>query len=225
MTQIKPKFNSVINHAGVLPYCIVRDEQDQEKFCFLLGQERPETNWADSLTYCSFGGKPEPGETIMEAAAREAYEESMGFLGTEQEILDKLKELDSKGKLMYFSPEDGKAITYLLPVVYQPNLPTNFANFYNYVLYACQQMELKKNKKAKRGNYLHNFFPKGFFEKVDIIWLIDSDLSKLVKREIRPEQSNLTNLVNNQAVLCKLRPIFAKTMLELYRKYPQLIGK
>ena len=68
--------------SGIVPIAKYKGE-----YYILLGQERHIKNWEGDLKYCSFGGMREAGETIRQTAAREGYEESMGFLGTQNELL------------------------------------------------------------------------------------------------------------------------------------------
>jgi len=213
-----------LRHAGILPYSIVKDKSGQARVCFLLGQEHPETGWADSLNWSSFGGKPEKGETPFESAAREAYEESMGFLGEERDIKDRLIQLYRDGKLAYI--ESGKSVTYLLPIKFDANHPLLYSQIYTYVHNATKEVKLKKKPTKKGIKYdnfhcLHGMFKDGFFEKIDIKWIVDSDLSKLVY--YGNGEGNVT-YYDPTVKLCKLRPVFISTMKDMYEKYPKLIG-
>lgn len=64
--------------AGVLPYCI----QNGEVY-FLLSKEG---FGSAANTWCDFGGAKDPGETAVQTAARECWEESRGILGEEKTI-------------------------------------------------------------------------------------------------------------------------------------------
>lgn len=70
-------------YVGVLPYSI----NEKGNIVFLLGKERYEPGWNDSLLLSGFGGKLEDSdESIIYGIAREAYEESMGFLGSFKDL-------------------------------------------------------------------------------------------------------------------------------------------
>ncbi len=64
--------------AGVLPYCI----RDDEVF-FLLSEEG---YGSAKHTWCDFGGAKDRGESPLQTAARECWEESRGILGDRKTI-------------------------------------------------------------------------------------------------------------------------------------------
>ncbi len=72
---------------GVLPYSVSPDGITY----YLLGKESYAENYKDSGKWSGFGGKLELTDVdIYDGMAREAYEESMGFIGERLEIYDKI---------------------------------------------------------------------------------------------------------------------------------------
>lgn len=68
--------------AGVLPYCIINNET-----YFLLSKEgygRAKNTW------CDFGGSKDKGETPLQTAAREGWEESRDLLGNRKKLEKRL---------------------------------------------------------------------------------------------------------------------------------------
>lgn len=134
-------------YVGVLPYAKVGN-----KVYFLLGKEKG--------GYSDFGGKPDRGERPMETAAREAYEESMGFLGSITKIKKGIKE---KNK---FALPNKIGYIYLLRINYNKDLPTLFNDVYTYVN-KCRSC------------------PKGWLEKTRMKWFSRSELCKGKKSSFR----------------------------------------
>lgn len=130
---------------SILPYTIFHG-----KTYFLLGQERY-LEWSD------FGGTLEANETIYEGAAREAYEESMGFLGTYSELLGEIQ-----GK-PYFTFPNG--FTFLIYRKYEPQTLQLFERFYGYV----QELEA----------------PEGYLEKISLGWFDSQEI--LNRSDIRKD--------------------------------------
>lgn len=126
---------------GVLPYA--RNIEGQ--YYFLLGKEHNVDGWYDSGKWAHFAGGLDPGEDIRDGAVREAYEESMGFLGTRA---DKAKLNDDN--LVRVSDS---ICVYLIEIDYNPNLPKLFSDVYHYFLEAGVRTDKE-----------------GFFEKVEIGW-------------------------------------------------------
>lgn len=136
---------------GVLPYSY----NHQGNVVFLLGQERFETGFSDSLLWSGFGGRPEPEDSnVYQGASREAWEESMGFLGSQEELYLKLVQSDE----MYTGGSGG--ITFLLKIPFDNNIHYLYKNIYNYI----------------RKSYPIHLAPKGFYEKIDISWFSSTDI-------------------------------------------------
>lgn len=100
----------------------------------LLGEE--EDGWSD------FGGSVEQGETFPEAASREAYEESMGLLGSPNSI---------RQRLMAGVRRGNRGWTGILPIPYSESLVTHFnqtAEYLRTCSYASQNGCLEKKRIA-----------------------------------------------------------------------------
>ena len=158
MTSIKVRNDPMIyKYIGVLPYAINPITHER---VYLLGRER------DALLFGSFGGTPEPTDTsIYHTAARECYEESMGFLGSQDEIYKILKVTNTA----YTEPNS--AITFLMEVKYDANLPRLYHNVYQYTT----SSSLLPSVNAQST---------GYYEKDEIGWFTRSDIlrSKSIMR-------------------------------------------
>ena len=112
--------------AGVLPYSFRNDG----KLVIVLGRERRVPGWSDSHRWSDFAGRREPGENPVRTAARECYEESMGFLGTEDDISRRLTY-----DLCITITKNHRLIGYifLMEIDYQENLPSQYGWVYQYM--------------------------------------------------------------------------------------------
>jgi hypothetical protein len=120
--------------AGITPIAIYKG-----KLYVLLGRE---ASGKDKGKYSDFAGGVEPGDkSPKETALREAYEESMCFLGTKTEMKKKMKRI---------TPDN--ATTFVLFIQYNENLPKLFENVYKYI-------------KLCGGN-----IKKGYLEKDTVKW-------------------------------------------------------
>ena len=133
------KGKSRLVFAGVIPYKIVNKE-----FYILLGEEGDGDGW------CGFGGGPERGETPQETAVREAWEESMGLLGTKEQIKISIHNSDW---ILTGNKKDGtQSIQYLVDA--PMGIDTSFNEVLKYLNY-CNQ----------------GCFPKtGCYEKSQVKW-------------------------------------------------------
>lgn len=150
-----------IDYAGVLPYAI----HNGKKY-YLIGKEHRQIGWSGSSKWSDFGGDPEH-ETPSKGAAREFYEETMGFFGNMSDIVKKL----SKEKRI--SVPGG--YTYLMKIDYDKNLPALFERVHRYFL-QCSKMH-----KYKQGYLEIPSCPDGLFEKTDIKWVTENELKNAVK--------------------------------------------
>lgn len=138
-------------YAGVLPYAYDHDQV----LCVLLGQERHAPGQSGSDRWSDFGGLTDAGETLIDAAARECFEESMGIFGTVDQIRRRLHDDFS---FATHGPRGGRH--YLLHVAFDQHLPSYFSGFYHY---------------ARSSAALHNITladdESGLFEKQAIAWV------------------------------------------------------
>lgn len=140
-----------MKHIGILPYSF------NKEVLFLLGKEHPEKGWHDALKWSDFGGSPELKDmSIYEVAAREGYEESMGFLGSYEELLDKVKKTDD---VFYYN----KALLFLIEIPYNEGLPKLYQNVYDYNS-KCMVINDK-------GFGIVPSCPHGYFEKIQVEWM------------------------------------------------------
>ncbi len=73
-----------IIHTGIIPYYF----HNNNYYLFLSEEVRDKNKW------CGFTGRREDNENLINAAAREGWEESMGLLGTISELEKKIKQAD-----------------------------------------------------------------------------------------------------------------------------------
>ena len=107
--------------AGILPVAF-----RQGKAYFLFARERIGTKSRDSGRWSDFGGKTEKGESHTDTAIREAWEESMGLLGSKQDLLSRMK-THGIGEV-----DMGFYKTYLVEIDYNERFPDIFkATFEN----------------------------------------------------------------------------------------------
>jgi hypothetical protein len=153
---------------GVVPYTI-----HNKNVYFLVGKNIIDPTWKSSGLYTDFGGEVEKEETLLEAAAREAYEESMGFLGSIDSLLEKL----SKTK----SYEHGGCILYPLYIKYKPEImswPMMYDNVMGYISKSLDTTFL--------GTHTSTTSPEGYYEKIALKWIdyktIMIERSKFIKQ-------------------------------------------
>lgn len=151
------------SYAGVLPFAIHKG-----KTVYLIGKEHYQKYWPGSGLWSDFGGDPED-ESPLKGAAREFYEETMGFFGTLTEIVSMLK----KGKR--YSVPGG--YMYTIKIKYDPLLPSMFERVHRYFL------QCAKLHKYKSGYMAIPSCPDGLFEKTDIKWIEQADLQKAVEKK------------------------------------------
>jgi 8-oxo-dGTP pyrophosphatase MutT (NUDIX family) len=101
--------------AGILPVAVYKGQ-----LYFLFGKEN---RHSDTPGWADFGGGKEKGETQLQTAVRECSEELTGFLGSQQEIRNRIRE---KGVFIIDSHDDTYRI-HVLPIDYDDALP----HYYN----------------------------------------------------------------------------------------------
>lgn len=162
-------------YATVLPYAV---NPDTNKLVFLVGRESEMKGWSGSRLIGDFGGardfddengNPIPSETRRQTAARECYEELLSFLGTEEEIYEKLAEAEE-----FYNPTGS---TFLWRVAYMPWLPLAFRRVYDYFAKCASVNEF--------GMRIIKSCPEGFYEKTEVMWLTAGEL--LARDDLRPE--------------------------------------
>jgi hypothetical protein len=151
-------------YVGVIPYA--RDPNTGEHY-LLLGKEHAQNDWHDQNKWAHFAGGMEDSDTSLKrASARECYEESMGFLGSLEDIYN---QLDDTFCLRY----EG-VCAYLLPINYDPHLPQIYRNVHEYLT------KCAVSHPHKPGYEYLPTCPDGFFEKTAIGWFNTKQLQKLI---------------------------------------------
>ena len=131
--------------AGILPIAFHNGE-----VYLLFGEEFNERKWID------FGGGKDKGESMIQTATRECYEELDGFLGTVNELKQMIKtSLVLKLKLENYT-------SFLVKIPYDQNLPLYFNNHHKFV----------------KSNLPDLICKNGLFEKRQIRWMTIDDLKK-----------------------------------------------
>jgi hypothetical protein len=139
-------------YAGVLPFAVVG-----KQIYFLIGKEHYSYKWSGSNKWSDFGGDDD-NEPTLPAAAREFYEESLGFFGNFSELKKLLKKSATKIKV-------NGGYTFLLEIAYDKNLPKTYKNVYKYI-----------HKDAYSDDPNH-----GFMEKTLVEWIKKEDLEKMIR--------------------------------------------
>jgi hypothetical protein len=180
-------------YVGIIP---VAYDVAKSEYHILLGREHPEQGWDDQLRWAHFAGGSEPADVSMLAgAAREGYEESMGFLGSLEEITSNLSDKSVvRMKGVY---------AYLLLIEYNPNLPELYHNVHSY-LSRCTRPHPRKTG----YNYLPTC-PNGYYEKVEIGWFSARSLFNLTNNKWDPKDGKRP----------ELRHGFEHILREMFRAY------
>ena len=140
-------------YAGVLPVSI----NESGEYSFLLGMESTKAESEHSNAYSDFGGGIEQGESILEAAARECYEESMGMLGTTSEI----RKAISNNTIMEIHTHGFDGTVFFVDMSIDTDIPIYFNRVIKY-LSNCQ-----------------NICPTGYLEKTNMKWFSKHELVEL----------------------------------------------
>lgn len=143
-------------YAGVIPYALT-----DQGYMFLLGREKYVSGWSGSNKWSEFGGKLDPrDENVYATAAREAYEESMGFLGTREELYARL--YDAPGHAV----NSGFSIP--LEIEYNPELAQLFKRVFEYFSFIRSP-------------------PEGRMEKTEIRWFSVQEIKTMTEpRDLYP---------------------------------------
>ncbi|AVK76556.1 hypothetical protein pneo_cds_949 [Pandoravirus neocaledonia] len=201
--------NTLGPYAGVLPWARVPDTGE---VVVLLGQERFEPGWRDGGRWSDFGGGTEPAvdRDRIEAAAREAYEETMGMLGSRAEIEAALRAAAEAGGLGEARSPKGASV-FLWEVPYDAALPRQFARVRAYALEAAAA----RDKTDTTGGRLCATPAKGYYEKRAVEWVPASTLAGMVDDALPVAEVRARGLVplDDRGLL---RDDFARTMARLF---------
>jgi len=144
--------------AGVLPYA-----NNDEDIYFLISRESVKIKFRDSGYWSDFGGGKEKNETKLDTAVRECYEETSGFLGTIDQIKNKIIKQDNP----IFTGINSTYKTFLLRIDYDTNLPLYMNRNYNFI-----------------NKYLPNVITErnGIFEKDRFLWIHSDALEEYLPK-------------------------------------------
>lgn len=179
-----------IRGCGVLPIA----KAGKGRVMFLLGREQMFKGWKGSGKYADFGGAIDKGENVLECAAREGYEESMGFLGSKEEIRQKVVPGNEGFIDGFIHPESNVHMVVAIKIYYNKYMPSVFKNVFDYVT--------KCAKKIPEGKYVIDSCPEGFLEKDEVRWFGYDELKGMVEKGDD-----------------KLRPYFAQCLEVMFNKY------
>ena len=159
--------------AGVLPLSIYKNT-----VFLLLGQERHNGLWSD------FGGSAIKGETNLDTAIREGYEELNGFLGSKQEMKNYL----ANNLLMELDNRD-RYTTFIFKTKYSKSLP---------ILFSKNNLFIEENLDKQLVNGKN-----GLFEKKNIKWFpIHYFENSENRRIIRPYYYPIIEtIINNKDII------------------------
>ncbi len=180
MNQNVSKKSNGHKRVGLIPYSIY-----DGKLVFLFGKNVEERHWSSSGYWTDFGGSPEQDETIYETAAREGFEESMGFLGSRAEILTAIKGTKS------YPYGNSVLIPYRLDYDEASQWPEIYKRTYQYMS-ACF-------KTTFLGTPSASCCPEGFFEKVEIEWFEYEYIEENPNLFIRQLPKGINHLRNQNA--------------------------
>ena len=140
--------------AGILPTAIHKGKR-----YYLIGRESKEIKFPESGLYSDFGGYKDKGESILNAAIREGFEETIGIIGNRKKI-----GLLIKNKL-YKKIKINNDTLYVIKIKYDHELPKRFNEKYK-TLYNF----LRKSPKNIQNKF------KVYVEKDKIKWVTKEQL-------------------------------------------------
>lgn len=179
-----------IGGCGIMPVA----KAGKGKVMFLLGREQNFVGWKGSGKYADFGGGIEKNENVIECAAREGYEESMGFLGSREEIREKVNPKSKDFVGVFVHPERKEHMLFVVKMYYNKYMPKVFDDVFKYVT--------RCGKKLDEGKYVIDGCPEGFMEKDEVRWFSFNELKDMVEREDK-----------------RLRPFFVRCLEVMFGKY------
>jgi hypothetical protein len=186
----------MITACGVLPISVHNGD-----IYVLCGRERVVNGWDGSGRFAGFGGMKEEGESNRRCGARECYEESMGFFGSEDDIF---KKLSKKSDYYLGAVDSGIYRSYWLRHDHDLTLPPTYQNVYKYL---------------KQTNCMtDNAIKHGYFEKTDLRYYKLSTLlsfakspDKYTRKMFRP------NFLEQIKLMVDTNPLLVYSVLKKYK--------
>ena len=156
--------------AGILPFHL---NEENDTVYYLISRES-HTHPKDAGLYSDFGGAKEKGETLLETASREGYEESMGFFGKKSQIKKAISH-----KPLYMKPSFGNYTTFLFHIDYCPYLIKYMNYHFDFIktnapslinsknsLYEKDHFMLQTLKQLKKNKKIRPFY-RNIIEQID----------------------------------------------------------
>ena len=140
--------------AGILPTAI-----HNGKRYYLIGRESKKIKFPDSGLYSDFGGGIDKGESILNTAIREGFEETIGIIGDKKRIGSLIK------NKLYKKVRFKNDTLYVIKIKYDKDLPKKFDVKYKTLYNFLKKSPIKIQKKFKV-----------FLEKDKIKWVTKEQL-------------------------------------------------
>ncbi|CAH6418138.1 Hypothetical protein HVR_LOCUS10 [uncultured virus] len=176
---------SQYKYTGITPYSY----DEHGSITFLLGRESIIPGWSESGKWSDFGGSPDhETENVLDSAVRECFEETMGILGCQQTLKDKLQTCSQ----IVITNDKSSAMIYLMPIEYDTNLPIHFNRIYNY-LTKCSQ----DHPSWKGFRYIPSC-PEGYYEKIEMKWVTINTIKNAI---ISNDESYRKSFLNSMKVI------------------------
>ena len=156
---------------GILPVTLHNGE-----LLFLFGKENDLERSAKGFS--CFGGKQEPGESLLDTAAREGAEELSGFLGDSVVLKRLLREQHGRHPVVFRT--DQGYHTFLLYIPYDETLVTCYNQHHRFLWHKLDKQWLSRTK---------------CFEKSELRWFPVSDLVPRKQRVFRPFYRTVVNML------------------------------
>ena len=140
--------------AGILPFSRII-KNNKQMIYFLFSRETMDNKKSKDRGFWSeFGGSRDKGETHLDTAIREGYEESNGIFGSKRKLKENILKTDITLKNKTYN-------SYLIEVPYNPLLPSYLENLYKFIKNTNPELICSKE---------------GLFEKDKFKWIEINDL-------------------------------------------------
>lgn len=201
---------------GVIPI-----SEHNGKIYVLCGKEKKNDE------YTGFGGGRKKYENIEQAASRECYEETVGLLGNQREILQsihnkKVREIDiiiEYGTNKTDHPNINHVYkSYWVEFPYYPDINKVYRNVNEYIKHCSQSKDRyyqNKNRYQKQDQNQNKCFSNSCFEKTELKYFKLEDIYKTAKQYKKNNKNNL--LINGKNIY--FSKYFLIEVNELVEKY------
>ena len=131
--------------AGILPFHL---NEENDTLYYLISRES-HTHPTDAGLYSDFGGAKEKGETLLETASREGYEESMGFFGKKSQIKKAISH-----KPVYMKLSFDNYTTFLYHIEYCPHLIRYMNYHFDFIKINAPSLIDSKNSIYEKDHFM-----------------------------------------------------------------------